>query len=1014
MGGETVRSEGEEHVMTEDAGVSYRHFPDYLQLAYSQVLAWLNNEPEAHGFQDLQHERISELLADPTLLSCASQFYDLFPAHYFKVVHTLEEVLNADVLSMWLGHAQQICVLDIGCGAGAASAGFIDGILRLKQPGTSDVNIMLLAVDVNHYALGIYNRLVSGIGQHAAGHGVHVDYQLFRDGIPAAVTPMIECLVQKRLERGQPSLAHVLAMQVNVVSPLGGDHRVRCEQANHLVKMGVSENRIAALTAQFGRTEALAYVQVLQAVPIDYLHVVTISTRTRGYLLEGRVKEMAGTIEQTFVESGHLIERHWQGGCEVGFENPSGSYWRAKARRRHSTGFYVDVTTAANRSIERDWDWGRVVSIDNLRLAWARTRKHSTDDSLFDEIEIRLFEMDLESNLTRLQRQLQAYAEDVAQVDDRVTYTFPKTAVSVRPRALSPLEEEILSVAVIQKLGQKANGLRGMSYAYRLATGPETEYLYGHWFRAYFGQFIEDAREGVRGTPGCAVLMTDVESFFERIVQDELVRLVSGELTESERVRWLLRVLLCRDLDKHDAGLGIVQGNIGSGYYANLYLTAIDAAFGANNPWSLKFFRYSDDMIFVIPNPEDLQDVLDKLDDELRELCLSRNKRKTEVYLDASDFLRRTEPDQVLSVLEERNREVTRPLWIGSDDYRGQFRRRFDNDDAWWFQIDGYRECLVNIGVHVSAADLSRNVHRYLFDDKLCEKDLGDRGELLLPDFPATRSVQGFLRWSHEFEGRNPEWVESAHSLRADLTSLFRDAWHTLKESDGSNPARDRSMRTRVRFALRRLELLGLSAVGPELLEILMHDPSVVGEPRHVLDTMVLQGFSDEILQLLRHYAHSQRSMAAYMSAVTTRSLRFLHMVDMEHWDALADRALAGTPVERLMATETWVHLAHRFPAAPTERHMSGFRAALCGDPSSQGGVTGRVLRNYALIVGQKDLEFVRQTHALSQTSLRIICDMIEADGLGPLFRHEEPGTIRRSYYSGRRLAGAGIEEQYG
>lgn len=47
-------------------------------------------------------------------------------------------------------------------------------------------------------------------------------------------------------------------------------------------------------------------------------------------------------------------------------------------------------------------------------------------EAFVDEVEIRLFESDLETNLQSLQRQLMAYAEDVARHDDYVAYKVPK------------------------------------------------------------------------------------------------------------------------------------------------------------------------------------------------------------------------------------------------------------------------------------------------------------------------------------------------------------------------------------------------------------------------------------------------------------------------------------------------------------------------------------------------------------------------------------------------------------
>ena len=111
-----------------------------------------------------------------------------------------------------------------------------------------------------------------------------------------------------------------------------------------------------------------------------------------------------------------------------------------------------------------------------------------------------------------------------------------------------------MSIAIIQKLGKGASLLQGNSYAYRL-TAPknhETEYLYEYWFTAH-SRFISDLRRSAKEYEKGVVIRVDIESYYTTIVQDSLLELTK-DLTESERIRWLLKILLSKQLDDHQVG----------------------------------------------------------------------------------------------------------------------------------------------------------------------------------------------------------------------------------------------------------------------------------------------------------------------------------------------------------------------------------------------------------------------------------------------------------------------------
>jgi hypothetical protein len=403
--------------------------------------------------------------------------------------------------------------------------------------------------------------------------------------------------------------------------------------------------------------------------------------------------------------------------------------------------FYVDISTIVSAKLHKDNDWNEVISTENIELAWVRTRKYILKESLVDEVEIRLFEKNLQENINKLQKQLIAYVQEVVNKEDYISYNFVKNSSSTRPKGLSRMEVEILSTAIIQKLGKQAFLLQGNSYAYRLpAQGErETENLYTDWFNAYKA-FISDLRSNAKKYENGVVIRVDIESYYTRIVQDSLLELTK-DLTKSDRIHWLLKILLLKQLDEHQVGYGITQGSIGSGFYANLYLKQIDLRFGtqpSDNEWKVMFSRYMDDMILFVPDADDVTAVLDTLNKELEQLKLNLNRDKTEIYAQVSDFVESIKEDDLFAEVNQEFYQVMNRLWIGNAQYRNEFAEAYRKDDYLWRHlIDQYQQCLCSINIYIKVPDLSRRIHEYLFNSKKRHKDLKTEVELNLPYLPS-------------------------------------------------------------------------------------------------------------------------------------------------------------------------------------------------------------------------------------------------------------------------------------
>ena len=165
-----------------------------------------------------------------------------------------------------------------------------------------------------------------------------------------------------------------------------------------------------------------------------------------------------------------------------------------------------------------------------------------------------------------------------------------------------------MMVAIIQVAGPEIWRNARWSYAYQLSRensierGP-TEFLYERWSESW-KRFRQDAGDYARRYPEGIVFQTDVKSYYTRIVHDRLDELVRMELSGgSKRIEWLVRAVVRKRLPGHEVGRGLVQGSIGSGFLANVYLSGLDRLFPVNDLHQRRLHRYVDDIYVIIPDP---------------------------------------------------------------------------------------------------------------------------------------------------------------------------------------------------------------------------------------------------------------------------------------------------------------------------------------------------------------------------------------------------------------------------
>jgi hypothetical protein len=1013
-----------------------RSFHPLIQEAYTGVHQWLSQQPAARGYRQESYpsdydsvekkrdpakkkEEMKRLLTEESLKMAAAQFSFYFHTHYFKVIHTFDQVLTKSYLLNWIEQNKNICILDIGCGGGTGSIAFLETLIRLKEEGSlrQSLNVYCLGIDINEFTLVIYNQFMTELKPKLATLNINCEFDLIADSVLEACYSAKDYLQNKLAVWNCPTLPRLLMIHSTVVDMLEKQYQRKLNKNANLKKYEILTDKNQQFT-NFSKNYSLVYRQIFEEVPIDKLSVITIGTDSD----LNPVQVMEDALTQEFSKKCHSVTSNVgeEKKYKVYYKNPQDSNWRNEDPGKPST-FYLSVSTISNANLEKDKDWQTVTSLENLELAWVHARNYLLHESFFDDVEIRLFERNLTQNFKLLQQQLMAYVEEVAHQDDYLNYKFVKSSSQSRPRALSRLEGEILSVSIIQKLGDNSL-LQGNSYAYRLNfKKDETEYLYCRRINAY-NYFEEKARNNAKNHENSVVIRVDIESFYTKIIQDHLIELTGKTFSESQRIGWLLRVLLDKKLNEHEIGLGITQGSIGSGFYANLYLKSVDAIFGSqptDNKWDATLYRYVDDMIIIVPDPNDKDEVLDILTKTLSDLGLNLNRDKTEIYTRVEDFIETVQEDQLLNDLEDNFDELTNLLWIGSSSLRREFERsyRTDDDDLWWHLVKRFKSCLNSIQIYIDAPRLSRKVYRFLFDSQERKTQLKNQQELVFPEIPYDDLNDSILNWARAFESLNWDWIQKKNELSNQFIRLFQESLTDLKELQNSKKNEikkanniKKQLERRIRFALNKLYWLGLQEVKKEIVDIVCETPWIFPEPLQVIENLARQGGGHEVIEILGFYQDQTTSWSEYMRAVTLRGIRFLPAINEYVWEKMVEYSTGDIIVECLMATETWLHLSHVAHQFTTDDHINAVYQALESDPPP----VKRLRKNYILILGMYDkkinMEVLgKDSDYMLDEALKVALEGSDSD----LFEYEEPKIIRDKYYSGKRKSNADGESDF-
>ncbi|KAB2902716.1 MAG: RNA-directed DNA polymerase [Anaerolineae bacterium] len=838
-------------------------FPPHLQEVYSQVHDWLDTQVDVTGYR-----RAKVDLDSDTLLGVATQYHRYFAAHYFKTLVALREVVTHDTVASWIQDNNKICVIDVGCGGGAGSTAFIEAVRQILESTHSHrkVHIHIIGIDPIKAALEVNRAVLTRIVSHLTiPKHLQITHECFCSTILDAASEINTRLKRQRTDWDQPSLPHTILLQVNVVRSLAS-------QAQDI---------------------ANAYHQIFVSTPMDRIHALTLADKAT--VRQTELQQMQKALEERFQDHTVISQVNHKMECEI--VNPVGSWARTTSNQKKETyrmQFRSAYTTIHSAEWQRDQDWLRIIDSDNLRRAWARTRAALLRESLIDEVDIRLFDYDVISALNRLQRKLIVYAEDLAHEHDHINYTVPKNQTSFRPKSLSRLEEEILSVAIIQAVGVNYPQPDYL-YAFRLNLAEKSEFLYEFWGNA-FDRYVADANQAAHEIPDAMIIRTDISSYYTHIRQEYLIqRLQEKTNADSARIAWLLSKVLKKHLhpNYHSLGHGLAQGGVGSGYYANVYLSDVDSHFVQQLPDRVRFFRYVDDMVLVVAHRDQVDHLLAELDEQLHLLNLARNPEKTE-FVSAMDFNLVLGMSDDLRALRYSCNKHLKAIWVVGCHY---YEYLAITPETFYEFLSLYQKRVQALGLVVSLPTLRRKIMKYLntpFQGRLLDDTIE------LPEFGENDGEDANI-WARNFSYQNLGWIEKLNILRKQLGTIV----HDLLSSVNMNYEKlTRSDNRRLRFAISRLCQLGFPE---DLLEVvvdlLKREPNQLREPAFVLDSMAIQGHSKAILEVYNHYV-DHRNSDTYMKALLLRAMRFHVELPVVLLMDVSLQSKASLE-ERLMATES-------------------------------------------------------------------------------------------------------------
>lgn len=762
-------------------------FPNSLNGVYSKVIREVKQK-----FRNLDQYPFSSL-DDDSPEGVAYQLYRFFPTHFFKFFQaltiteqkSLKERGETDVLS-W----SSVTLVDIGCGAGAASVALLVLLQRYQQflidndKPISPIRVFLIGFEPSDNMLELYSQMVGEFAKTLSPWLIYVRHEKLFAPFPQGVKQLTRMF--------QPINPHfVLLGMSNVIRPLS--HCFDTGKTKWFEKINRALRGQPDCQPEFGEAEASAIKSILEDWQLDRLALLSVATRDKKNptLWRDNLEQMTKAIRG-------LVSPHVSTG--QGIQTRTGLFEKTRSSLKHTSKtfkptYYFDYSEFANESYVQDKQWRSVMALENLKLAWARARRYALHEVLSDEIEIFLFDYEVEEKIRRLRSQLLAQTWKALNVEHTLFFDAPKKPGEPRPKTVNRIEEQILASAIIQSPDvHKPQSIA--SYSYHLNEKSD-EFLYKYWLKLW-KDFLNHTHKIAKSSN---ILRSDVKGFYQNIDQTDLIDIARRVLGLGERTEQLLRKILSRDCGaRHKPGNGLPQGHVASGFWADLYLAQLDKTFSNSKEFpGVKFARYADDMVFAIDAEASSTDRVKLwLQLGLEELGLEPSDDKT-FPQGGNQYISESALDERLEKLSEKFDSLVKEVYKLNNQYHDLYEQ-----EPWKF-VAKYLNLLKLIPIHLSVPWLRRKLEQYsphpwlrlsesftdtfsaffslVFGDPLTSK-------LKFPPFPSSPEAEN--EWLQEFQERNASWNRELGQLRSDLVELCKTSIDILSTMAAPEPNLDK------------------------------------------------------------------------------------------------------------------------------------------------------------------------------------------------------------------------------
>jgi hypothetical protein len=617
---------------------------------------------------------------------------------------------------------------------------------------------------------------------------------------------------------------------------------------------------------------------------------------------EDKERKLSREVEfviQTLAAQVSDSKRYTSSQMTVTFDNPPRSKWYELGIPTRSVKFNQGQCLSLVPSFRRQGLLHNALTRETLYLAWAKTRHwKSHHNSISDEVEIKLFESDLEWKLWRF-RQM-AYSNTLQGEYNKyvIPYKSPKSSKENDTRRLSEcrFEDEMLMVALAwaqqHKFKQTFDKVGRISFANRLSDR-EDEFPYEYWFRAYWDFVANTVYRTLKGISGGEYQQIDIQRYYDEIRQDKLKSRLVEFLPDTEmRVRqmWEKHIERCC-WSRAAPGRGIPQGHAISGFLSNVYLFPFDHAMWSDKGYKKRFFRYVDDMVGVYDADSDIKprDAVESLL-ESEDYDLKINEDKC-THGTAEDYKQRVF-DSELSKLAEQTKDVLLPIYqLTTDGFKAFECNR-------WDFCSHYSKLLKMLGVFISPSYLLRKLHQEKHFGKLIPRLLRREKQLEMPDFPSLEDNEGLQKWAEYFRAQNAWWCNKKERLADDLLQFCREELNKYNES--TNDDEKKQLSRRIKFATFRLSVFH-HPEAPEIFTELLKSPWIISPRIAAILGLRRYGETAKLLEGLENPFPLVRAKCA-------QELGHL-LKDSSAKTRLWKMAECGEEIERLAATEALLRI---------------------------------------------------------------------------------------------------------